>query len=154
MNLNIQIDDRELRAAFAKAPTKVASGINVWIKRAALLTEDEAKRQVPPSIFTGRMQSSIHTSFGRNSATVKPTSKYAYWVHEGRKPNRRMPPFGPGTDLNAWATRKGMNPFLVARSIGRKGTKGNPFMDKAYRSVKPRVEREAQIILGEIVRGI
>jgi hypothetical protein len=153
MNVSIEVDTRALRQAMEQAPAKVKLGLNTWIRTTALMTEREAKIDVPPNVDTGQLQSSIHTMFGDLTATVKPTAKHAIFVHEGRRPGK-MPPFQEGTQLNRWATKKGMNPFLVARCIGRKGTKKNPFMDKAYRTVKPTAEREAQLMLTNIVRSI
>jgi Bacteriophage HK97-gp10, putative tail-component len=39
----------------------------------------------------------------------------------GRKAGK-LPPFGPGSDLAAWAEKFGIPPFLVARAIARRGT--------------------------------
>lgn len=153
MNLVIDVDTRELRRAFAKAPLVVGTKLNAWIHTTTLRTERSAKQHVPPSVDTGQLQSSIHSRFGHLRGEVKPTVKHAIFVHEGRRPGR-MPPFQPGTALNSWATRKGMNPFLVARSIGRKGTKKNPYMDEAYQDVKPWANRHANDVLDDIVRAI
>lgn len=40
----------------------------------------------------------------------------------GRAPGK-FPPFAKGTPLAAWAEQKGIPPFLLARSIAKKGTK-------------------------------
>lgn len=58
-------------------------------------------------------------------------AKYAYWVHEGRRPGK-MPPEKP---ILRWVYRK-LNPgkdaksiaFLIRRKIGKKGYKGRPFI--------------------------
>lgn len=153
MNITLDVDSRELRQAFNAAPLVITTKVNTWIYKTALRTERSAKQHVPPHVDTGQLQSSIHTRVGNLRAEVKPTAKHAIFVHEGRRPGR-MPPSGPGTSLNSWATRKGMNPFLVAKSIARKGTKPHRFMDDAYKEVKPYAERDAQSLLGEIVRAI
>ncbi len=153
MNITIDVDAKALTAALERAPVKVTAGLNTWIYRTAIRTEQQAKFQVPPNVDTGIMRSSIHTRIGNLKAVVTPTTKYARFVHEGRKPGGKMPPYKTGS-LNRWATKRGMNPFLVARSIARKGTKPNKFMDKAYKIVKPGAEREANIILTDIVRSI
>ncbi len=41
-------------------------------------------------------------------------------VEGGTRPH--WPPWGPGTELAAWAERKGIPPFLVARAIAQRGT--------------------------------
>jgi hypothetical protein len=154
MNLTIDIDAKALIAALEKAPVKINAGLNDWISKSAFRTTREAKLQVPPNIDTGRLQNSIHTTIGNLKAVVKPTASYALYIHEGRKPGGKLPPYQEGTQLNRWATKKGMNPYLVARSIARNGTKPNRFMDKAFTSVKPLADRDASRILEEIVRSI
>lgn len=153
MNLVIKVDARELNNAMHKAPEKVLLGLNKWVSRTALRTERAAKLAIPPSVDTGRLLSSVHSMTGMLKAEVKPTAKYAIFVHQGRKPGK-MPPSGPGTELNRWATKRGMNPFLVARSIKRKGIKPNPYMNEAFRQVKPIAELDGNNTLNEIVRSI
>ncbi len=41
-------------------------------------------------------------------------------VEGGARPH--WPPWGPGSELAAWAEAKGIPPFLVARAISRRGT--------------------------------
>lgn len=153
MNLTVNTDARTLASAFHRAPAKVTRHINVWIQKTAFRVEREAKKQVPPNVDKGQLQSSIHTTIGHLKAVVRPTAKHAIWVHKGRMPGS-MPPWGEGTQLNDWARRKGIPAFLVAKSIQRKGTKANKFMDKAYKIVKPTADREAHKTLVEIVRSI
>lgn len=153
MNLTVTVDARDLQRALAIAPQKVNFHLNKWVYTTTLRTEREAKTLVPPNVDTGQLQSSINSRFGNLKGEVSPTSKHAIFVHEGRKPGR-MPPFQEGTALNSWARRRGINPFVVARAIGRKGTKKNQFMHKAFASIKPKAEREAQTTLGNIVRSI
>lgn len=156
MNITVNVDTIALRQALKVAPEKVKAGLNGWVNTTALMTEREAKLYLAQHVSlgaTGGTGNSIHTFPSDLQAEVKPTQKTALWVHEGRKPGK-MPPFGEGTPLNGWAKRMGMNPFLVARAIGRKGTKGIPFMDEAYKIVKPTAERNADIVLGQIVSSI
>jgi hypothetical protein len=153
MNMTVSVDARHLHEAMAAAPAKVHSGLNKWVNRVALMAEREAKLDIRPHVDTGRAQSSIHVIPGYLKAEVKPNVDYALFIHEGRRPGK-MPPWSRGTQLNRWATKRGMNPFLVARSIARKGIKKHPFMQQAYLTVKPTAEREASLILDEIVRSI
>lgn len=153
MNLVVEIDARELHAAMVKAPTKVKAGLNTWVTKTTLLTEREVKQEIPPHVDTGQLLNSVHSRIGDLKGEVTPTAKHAIYVDRGRRPGR-MPPFQEGTALNSWAKRKGMNPFLVARSIAKKGIKKHPFMEKAYSTVKPRAEREGQTMLNEVMRVI
>lgn len=153
-SLDIDIDKRAVERAMKRAPGVTKRKLNAWITRTAFMAQREGKQEVPPNVDTGELESSIQTTFGNFKATTRPTAKYAIWIHRGRKAGSRMPPFQEGSNLYRWATKRGMPPFVVARSIAAKGTKANPFMDKAYRKVKPNAERDAKRMLAEIVREI
>lgn len=158
MNIEIDIDNKRLKQAFDRAPRVVTTKLRGWVAESAALSERSAKQHITQDVSRGSSgitRSSIHqiTGLNRLSTTVKPTVKYAYWVHEGRKPGK-MPPFGEGSSLNRWAKRMGMNPFLVARKIAKSGTKGHPFMEEAYREVKPVSERKAGEVINDIIRSI
>lgn len=103
-------------------------------------------------VDTANLQTSIRpdVSMGKMKIVVKPTAKYALFAHEGRRAGK-MPPVSA---VERWSQRKGLDPFLVARSIGRKGTKGKPFMDIAYKKQKPVFRAESRQLLNDIVRAI
>lgn len=70
--------------------------------------------------------------------TIGPRAKYSIEVHEGRRPGSAP----PASALESWARRKGLNPYAVAKSIQRKGTKPNPFVARAVDEVKGQVNQE------------
>lgn len=153
MNFTIDVDARELTAALKAAPMKVTYHMNIWVSKTTLMTEREAKIEASKKTDTGQTQNSIHSRIGSLKGEVNPTAKHAKFAHDGRRPGR-MPPFGEGTSLASWARRHGIPAFAVARSIARKGTKGHPFMTNAFRTIKPRAERDAHNTLDKIVRSI
>ena len=57
-------------------------------------------------------------------------NEYGKWVEWGRRRNSTPPPVGPIRD---WIRQKGLklNPYAVAKSIGRKGIKPAPFITPA-----------------------
>jgi len=155
-DLTITVDDVALKAAFKRAPALVASRLNVWVATTAALAERTAKDKLRSEVSegaSGRTLNSIQNRAvgGTLTREVKPTAKYAYYVHEGRKPGK-FPPFGKDSDLSAWARRMDMNPFLVARAIARHGTKGHPFMKEAYDEMHETANASADKMLDEIVR--
>ena len=56
--------------------------------------------------------------------------------------------------LKAWAEKKGLNPFAVAKSIAKKGTKANPFFQTAVGSVEDRVNQEFDKALENITQEL
>lgn len=149
MKLDMQVDSKELQRAFARAPGVVKAGVNDWVKRTALRTERQAKMEVP--VDQGILQNSIRTSLGNMTATVKPVAEYALPVHEGTGvygPKKR--PITPRSGKVLSFVVGGQRIFV--RSI--KGQKPQPFMDDAYKIVKPQVDRDAVNTLNLIVGSI
>lgn len=74
----------------------------------------------------GRLQQSWRAetaSFksGEYQAAIANDAPYAVFGIMGRKPGK-FPPFGDNTPLAAWARKRGIVPYLVARKIAREGT--------------------------------
>lgn len=154
--VNITVDDKLLMQAMNKAPGKVKSGIKGWIKTTAYDVERSMKLNLRSKVSigsSGRTLSSIGTKLSDMQAEVKPSAKNAIYTEQGRRPGK-MPPYQIGSDLANWSRRVGAVPFLAARSIGRKGTKGKKFVEAAYKEVKPKAERDAQKMLSDVVRSI
>jgi hypothetical protein len=51
--------------------------------------------------------------------------EYGMAVHYGSRPH-----FPPVKAIRGWAKRKGINPYALQKSIGKKGTAPHPFMDE------------------------
>ena len=156
MNISVTADGDDLRRAFDKAPVLFTTKLQGWVSRSALRAERQSKLELRSKTSpgaSGRTLNSIATKIGYLEATVKPATDYAYYTHEGRKPGR-MPPFQEGSDLANWARRVGISPFLVARSIARKGTKGIPYLETAYRSIKSDVERDGDKTVDDMLRSL
>lgn len=73
----------------------------------------------------------------------------------------KMPPFGPGSALHLWVTRKigsanaDSVSFLIARAIGRRGTKpGAQMLAKAKTSKEQQIIRLWERSLDDLVAGI
>jgi len=107
----------------------VEKGISKGIAKATLLFEGASAKEAPAD--TGRLRGGITSSITPTVGTIFTTSKYAKYVHDGTKPHRVS-----GSKLKAWAIRKGLNPYAVAKSISRKGTRANPFFTRALKKNK------------------
>lgn len=66
------------------------------------------------------------------SAIWGSSSEHAYFADQGRGPGK-MPPKGA---LVGWHGVTAENEFVVRRAIGRKGTKGKPFVTRAFNEIK------------------
>jgi hypothetical protein len=121
------------RAALSVLPTTMHQAM----QGSLLLVEADARRNVKRD--SGRLQNSISYSITGSGANltgrVGPSVKYGIYVERGRGPGR--PP--PVAAVAAWARRHGVNPFLVARAIGRKGVKPAPFLLPAFEKNRGRI---------------
>lgn len=91
------------------------------IEDEAIALADQLQQESPVGA-TGELKGGWDVRVSRLSVTVLNTSDAALFRIRGRGPGK-FPPFGEGSPLARWAALKGIPPFLVARSIARKGTK-------------------------------
>lgn len=131
MQIDVRIEGLErLQAGVAGAPATLATEVRTALTAGSLLIEGAARGLAPKDI--GRLGGSItHTITGGGAnltSKIGPSVAYGLYVEKGRKPGR-MPPIGA---IQGWANRKGINPYVLARSIARKGTKPRPYMLPAF----------------------
>lgn len=88
------------------------------------------------AIATGRFHRSVYSTVKATRQQVRLTVQsdvfYAIYVLRGRRPGR-MPPVDRIADWIRVRRLFHLNPFLVARAIGRRGIKGRPVFDRAWR---------------------
>ena len=133
MTVKLQVEVRgldRLERGLARAPSTVEDQTRAAMTASLLLLEADQKRLVAQD--TRRLMTSInHKITGRGAnltGRVGPSARYGYFVEYGRRPGK-PPPVGA---VAGWARRHGANPFLVARAIGRHGTKAQPFVRPSY----------------------
>lgn len=152
MRIDVQITNRrEFERAFARAPELATKHINNAMQRGAVTVQRFARMEAPR--FESRLASSIRPRFSNMQAVISPNVNYAGVVHEGRQAGSPVP-VQKGRGIHRWATKKGLNPYAVAKSIERKGTEGNPYMERAFEQSRSDVEREFNVALDRIVRGL
>lgn len=154
---NITVEVRgvqELQRKLAQVPADAVS----FLEEATVFAERVAEAGTKP--HPGDLGKLAHGNTIRSELVGKPApregrvfthSTVAIEVHEGRKPGR--PP--PVKAIKRWAGRHNITSstkggdqtkaaFRIARAIGRKGSKGVPYMEKAA--------EETQAKLPELVR--
>jgi hypothetical protein len=127
--LSFQIIGLEaLTAGVQAGPPTLLAQLRTAVVAGSLLFEGEARTLAPRD--TGRLAGSITHAIGGGGLTsrIGPSVAYGLYAEQGRGAGR-MPPVGA---VAGWAGRHGINPYLLARAIGRKGTKGRPFMAPAF----------------------
>lgn len=106
------------------------------MRQATLLVAGDAKRNAP--VDRGVTRASITPSVeSRNNSTtgvVGSNQLSALIMERGARPH-----WPPVAALETWARRHGMNAFLVARAISRRGIKARLFLQKALDSNQSRI---------------
>lgn len=146
-NLTIEMQGAdELQAAFQRAPELVSREMRATMDVAVGQIERVVVDNTPVGA-TGHARQSMTTDIqgsgidltGRVFSRDEPVKIAS--LETGRKPGK-MPPISA---LELWVRRKfggdRQAAFLVARAIGRRGTRGAFMFRKAYESEKPKIER-------------
>lgn len=149
MSLTVKIEGLdELTKAFLKAPEVVKAQANKAIKKAIFLLLGEARKNAP--VDRGFLRGAgMNTFFSDFKGTLENTAPYARWVHDGTWPH-----FPPLEAIAPWANAHNIPPFLVARSIAKKGTKARPFFAEAIASKEKEVSGIFKAALETITKMI
>ncbi|QDP46751.1 MAG: hypothetical protein Tp156SUR915002_41 [Prokaryotic dsDNA virus sp.] len=124
--------------------------IRQFMRATGAVLRDSAKDNAPE--FSGSLKSSIHVqrikAKGRlpHSVKIYSSRSYAKYVHGDPKKSGRLkltepytrsvPHYPPIKALKPWSEAKGLNPYAVQRSIGKKGTPLVPFFLIAMKETK------------------
>jgi len=118
------------------------------MRESTLLVTRSAKKYAP--VDTGRLRASITPEVRRSGVqilgVVGSNVQYAAAVELGSKPH-----FPPVAALETWARRKGLNPYLVARAISRRGTKPRRYLQRAFEDNRQRIINKIDGAVGRIV---
>jgi hypothetical protein len=153
MAFEIKIENiNEIREAFRMYPVAANREIQKGLLESGKVIAGREKREAPVGV-TAHLKQSIGIRLKKGSVIIVPKKKYAVAVHEGTKPhyvsvkNKRAP-------LRIWAIKKGINPYALQKSIMRKGTKANPFVDRTIQKAEYRVRRIFVSVLEKIIKSI
>lgn len=124
----------EMQRAFDEAPKQVGAVLEKTTKDAGKDIQREAVKEAPH--YTGNLQRSMHMEYTPIQVLVEPTAEYAKYVEFGTAPH----PINPQV-LEGWAKKKGLNPYIIARSIRTKGTKANPFMGRTRDNLADKIQQ-------------
>lgn len=137
-----------MREALDRYPRAAKKNFSRAAEYSGRMVERDAKRAAP--VDQGSLRQSIDTYPKGMAATVEAGVKYAGAVEFGRKPGKQP----PVQSIERWAGKRGLDPFVIARHIGRFGTKPQPFMvpsvEKNKRGIIKEFETALKKTLGEL----
>lgn len=154
----IVYSDEAVRAALRRAPHVVEDRLGTSLFRAALEVARLAREKAPKA-FSQLVGSIRSEQLGKLHYRVSTGTNYARAVEEGRPPGK-MP--GVANGLMEWV-RLVIRPdeaevdrvaFLVARAIGQRGIKPQPYMKPAQDEAESIVRRRADQAMTAAVREI
>lgn len=100
-----------------------------------------SERTLAPS-FSGRLRSSmkgvVQTQPGMVEGRAGSDLPYAIYVDRGRGAGKQP----PISALTAWAAAHGIPVYVLARAIGKRGTKAKPFLQPALDATRSQIEQE------------
>jgi phage gpG-like protein len=106
------------------------------MRRATLLVQRDAKRLSP--VDTGRLRASIVPEIRQRGNTIQGVVGsnviYAAAAELGSRPH-----YPPISALQTWASRHGMNAYVLQRAIGRRGTKAHRFFQQSFAQNRDRI---------------
>lgn len=148
--VNLQINGlEELVKRLEKYPAISEPHVNRAINRSLVRILGQEKQQAP--VGTGNLRDNWRIDMSRFAGTLASNAPYALSVHFGTRPH--MPPAGDSF-FQLWCRKKGLNPWAVARSIARHGTKPNPFLQRAVDAEQENVSGEFKSALSAIVSAL
>lgn len=142
MSLELKVGGLDrLQALIEKAPEVGIKQANATIQAVLTVVDNNLKKEAPRGV-TGKLRSTFTREFRPLEGTIKSGRPYAQDVEYGTKPHTV-----PYDEIAPWAKLRGLSPWAVIKSIEKKGTKANPFFQRALDNS---VDRVNVIIKGTI----
>lgn len=142
--MGVTIIGLNVTIANLKRINKQLSNLKKPMQKATGIVTASAKQNVP--VDTGHLQKRIMSMVSSSGNTTKgvvgSNVHYAPFMELGTRPH-----FPPVSALEGWASRHGMNAFVVARTIARRGLKARLYMKRA---LDENVRRVVRIIVAGI----
>ena len=112
--------------------------------------QQKARRLVP--VDTGDLRESIEnivrTTDKDITGIVGASQPYAAHVEFGTRPHWiPLKDEEKSAAFRKWCKKRGLNPYLVARAIAKKGTKPHPYLIPAFEQLKQRVINSFKLLI-------
>lgn len=149
--LIVEITNLDKLAKLAEtAPYIAEKHVNKAIQRGLIAILAEQKKNAPVGV-NAHLRDRWDISMQRFAGTLRSQVPYGMSVVKGSRPHFVS---GNTPELRAWAQKKGLNPWAVAKSIQKKGTRANPYTTVAIEQGKTQVEKEFDTAIKSIIDDI
>lgn len=130
-------------------PSISEKGVNSAIFKILTGIKSQVKANAPYGVSPKHLRDVWDIEMSRFAGSLKSGVNYGYSVETGTRPHQVS-----AKALKQWAESKGLNPYAVAKSIAKKGTKANPFMQKTLGQVNDFADKILQETADEISENI
>lgn len=149
--LIVEIKNIDALARIAeKAPHLAETHVNKAIQRGLVAILTEQKKGAPVGV-NAHLRDRWDITIQPFAGVLRSQVPYGMAVTQGTKPHYVS---GNNPQLRAWAEKKGLNPWAVAKSIQKKGTRANPYTKVAIDQGKTQVEKEFDTAIKNIIKDI
>lgn len=123
--------------------------INQAIATSLVMILGYEKSSANTPVDTGNLKNNWSTKFGRFEGSLFSNAPYGMAVNNGSRPH--MPPMNA---ITTWALKRGLNPWAVAKSIAKNGTRPNPFWDRTLVANTDPVNRQMNLAISNIMKEL
>jgi HK97 gp10 family phage protein len=146
----------ELMLVAEKYPNISEKHINKAINRSLIRIQDQAKKNAP-SGDSQQLRQNWKITMGRFAGSLQSGAKnggysYGLAIEFGTRPHYIPVKNNPMFQL--WATRRGLNPYAVSKSISKKGTKAKPFFQPSIDSQKSKIDEEFNKAMDNLMKEL
>lgn len=137
-----------LQEVASRYPQVAEKHVGYAITRALTRVMGSVKQEAPQGVSTF-LKNRWTIRAGRFEGTLFSGTEYASAVHNGTRPH-----FVPIEDLKKWAIKKGINAYAVQKSIAKKGTRPNKFLDRAVKANESKMDKDLQDAITNIINEV
>jgi len=131
-----------------KYPAIAEKHINSAIFASLVRIKSGQKAEAPVGV-TNNLRDRWDILTQRFAGSLKSLVKYGGSVEGGTRPHPVS-----AKELMEWSAKRGLNPYAVAKSIQKKGTKANPFMKRTLETVGSGIDQEMAKAIDNITEDI
>lgn len=141
---SVTINVKEIQQLAKQFPDAVQNRMQRIYNDGSIIVASQITKNAAVGV-TGNLNRNVQRTVTKNGARIVPKEKYHSVIENGRRAGGKMPPYKDPLFVKWVETKLGSDasPFLVARSIAKKGTKAQPFIVPAYNTTKPIVHKYA-----------
>lgn len=150
MKMGISVDAKALQQAIRKSPEGIVEATHQALLRSAIYAQKCFRRNLNANTDTGSLKRSVRYHFTSKVAVeIAPEAEHAPFLEYGTHPH-----YPPIEGIRRWAKKKGINPYALQRSIGKRGTRAHPYLDKTFREVAPYARKSLDRSIGSKIKEI